>query len=293
VWLVTSYAQTKSGARTMTQAEVASPVLGFAVTGALTIDGPSPNITTMPNSSNNGISGIDANSCGGTAQPSHPAVGAYDNPNAPTNSVQTIVNAIPSGREANYVGSSGTTPDVQNVYGSLGETLGTPTGLKALIDAVAAAPGAHTYGPGSSFGDGDITLGSSSSPAVNYVDGNLTMSGNGAGYGVLVVTGKLTMSGNFSWNGLVFVIGEGDIDLSGGGNGQIRGSVLVAKTWNSYTDHTLLPTLGSPTYGWNGGGTNYIQYDHCWADNMMNSIPFTPPPSTKPLKSLSFRILPY
>ena len=119
------------------------------------------------------------------------------------------------------------------------------------------------------------------------------MNGNGQGYGVLVVTGTLSMSGNFSWNGLVFVIGEGHIDLSGGGNGQIRGSVLVAKIWNNYTDHTLLPTLGSPTYGWNGGGTNYIQYDHCWADNMMNSIPFTPPPSTKPLKTLSFRILPY
>jgi len=292
VWLVTSYAQTKSGARTMTQAEVASPVLGFAVTGALTIDGPSPNITSMPNSSNNGISGIDANSCGGTAQPPHPAIGAYDNPNAPTNSVQTIVDAIPNGREANYVGSSGTTPDVQNVYGSLGETLGTPTGLKALIDAVAAAPGVLTHGPGT-FGDGDLNLGTAASPKINYVDGNLTMNGNGQGYGVLVVTGTLSMSGNFSWNGLVFVIGEGHIDLSGGGNGQIRGSVLVAKIWNNYTDHTLLPTLGSPTYGWNGGGTNYIQYDHCWADNMMNSIPFTPPPSTKPLKTLSFRILPY
>ncbi len=296
VWLLTSYAQTKSGARTMTQAEVASPVLGFATTAALTIAGPSPSMGAMPNSSNYGISGIDANSCGTGGQPPHPAVGAYDNPNAPTGSVQTIIDSIPAGRQGNYVGSSGTTPDVQNVYGSLGETMGTPTGLKALIDAVAAAPGAHTFGPGS-YTDSNIKAQVDyrvqSNPKVIYVDGDLNIGGNETGYGILVVTGKLTMQGNFTWKGLVFVVGEGWAELGGGGGGQIVGSVFISKIWDNYTDHTLLPTLGSPHIQWNGGGTNYIQYDHCWADDMMNNVPFTPPPSTKPLKTLSFRILPY
>ena len=58
-----------------------------------------------------------------------------------------------------------------NIFGSLGETMSTPTGLKAFIDAVAAAPGAHVYGSDPSY----IDLGSAAHPAINYVDGDLTL----------------------------------------------------------------------------------------------------------------------
>ena len=37
---------------------------------------------------------------------------------------------------------------------------------------------------------------------------------------------------------------------------------------------------------------NGITYDHCWSDNLMEKIPFTPPPTTKALKILSTRSLP-
>src|SRR6185295_4016796 len=56
-WLLTSLAQTKTGARSMVQMEVASPVLGFASGGALTLDGPNPIMDAMPNSMNFGIAG--------------------------------------------------------------------------------------------------------------------------------------------------------------------------------------------------------------------------------------------
>ena len=55
----------------------------------------------------------------------------------------------------------------------------------------------------------------------------------------------------------------------------------------------LLSTLGTPTVNWSGGGGNGIYYDHCWADNMLNKIPFNPGPTTQPLKILSTRTISY
>ncbi len=289
VWLLTSFAQTKTGARSMLQMEVASPVLGFATGGALTLDGPSPAIDAMPNSNNFRIQGADANSCHETADPDHPAIDGYDDPNAspPTNSVESIKASLP--RPDHYTGSGGT-PSVQNGYASLGETMTTPTGLKALIDAVRVAPGAHYY---NSSTVGSFNPSSTTNSSITYVDGDLNLGGNSTGRGILVVTGTLTMHGNFSWYGLMLVVGDGKYEGSGGGNGDIKGMLLVAKIWDNYTDQNLLNTVGSPTFHWNGGGGNGIQFDHCLSTNLMNAVPFTPPPSTKPLKILSFKMLPY
>lgn len=316
IYLLTSLAQTRSGARAMTQAEVASPVLGWNSTGALTLDGPNPSISSLPSSANFIVNGNDSNSCSETAEPTHPAVGTYDDPNAnpPTTSTQSVTNTITAGNiESHYTGT-GSTPSVQNVYDGLGDTLGTPTGLKALIDAVRDAPGAHVYGESPT----SIELGScgcatksytdplgqvSNIPIYNstnitavtdYVDGDLTLDGNNEGYGILVVTGTLTMKGNFKWNGVVLVIGDGIANFSGGGAGKVNGTLLVSKIWTNHTtNRTLLSSVGSPTISWSGGGGNGIQYDHCWSTNLMQTLPFTPPPSTRPLKVLSIRSLPY
>src|SRR6185503_9437157 len=108
VYLLTSLAQTASGARSMAQMEVSSPVLGYATGGALTLDGPSPIIGTFPNSNGYWIKGQDANSCGETAMATVPAIDGYDDPNAdpPTHSVQTIISSLP--RPDHYIGAGGT-----------------------------------------------------------------------------------------------------------------------------------------------------------------------------------------
>ena len=290
VYLMTSLAVSDTGARTMSQMEVTTPVLNLAFEGALVLDGPAPIIQNMPDSHPFEIHGSDANSCGETARPDGPAIGAYDDPENPTSpsSVSTIIGSIPSGRLGNYTGSGGT-PSVQNVFGALGETMTTATGLKALIDAVRAAPGATTYpnDPGS------INYGSAANPVINYVDGDLTVTGSKDGYGILVVTGTAVLSGNFSWHGIVLVVGDGIADYGGGGNGIIQGSMYVAKIWDNSVSKNLLTPLGSPSFNWNGGGGNGIYYDHCWANNMANKIPFVPPPTAKPLKVLSMRSLSY
>jgi hypothetical protein len=289
VWLITAYAQTKTGARSMVQMEAASAIVGFADGGALTLDGPNPNIDAMPNSNPYHISGYDANSCGDTPQLPHPAIDAYDDPNAnpPTNSVTTVTDSIP--RPDHYIGSGGT-PSVQNGFAGLGETMGTPLGMSGLMSAIYNTPGAVHYNstnpPPLGF-PGNTTLSS-----ITYVSGNLTLSGNGSGQGILVVTGTLTLMGTEGWNGIIFVVGDGNVQYSGGGNNVINGSLWVANIWDD-TTHNLLPTMGSPTFHWNGGGGNGIYYDHCLTDNLMTAVNTSSLHSIHPPKSLSFRILPY
>jgi hypothetical protein len=288
VYLLTSFAQTKSGARSMLQQEVTTPVIGFAPGGALTLDGPNPVMDAMPNSVNFYIRGQDANTCSESADPDHPAIDGFDDPDAnpPTASVQTIKNSLP--RPDHYLGAGGT-PSVQNGYESLGETMGTPQGLSSYMTAIYnAAPPSSRY---TNATVGSFNPNTTNRNSITYVDGDLTLNGNGTGSGILVVTGTLTMSGNFTWYGTVFVVGQGDMQFNGGGNGQILGMLWDAKIRDS--SGNLLNTMGSPTFGWNGGGVNSVQFDHCLSTNLLTAIPFTPTPSTKPLKVLSFRILPY
>jgi hypothetical protein len=59
VFLVTAMSMTRSGARAMAQAELASPVSGAWFPGALTLNGPNPTMAAMPNSTIFTINGLD------------------------------------------------------------------------------------------------------------------------------------------------------------------------------------------------------------------------------------------
>jgi len=304
VYLLTSYAQTKTGARSMLQMEVAMPVLGFNPGGALTLDGPNPTIDAMPNSMNFFIKGNDANSCVETADAPHPAIDGYDDPNAPTptSSVATIIGSLP--RPDHYTGS-GPTPSVANGYAALGETMTDPNNLNSILASIktAAAAQGHSYtGPATSVALGNCPT-NTSDPAcqtvIDYVDGDLDL-GPSTGYGILAVTGSLSWHGNFSWKGLIFAVGDGNVSFAGGGNGEIDGTVFVSKIWDSTCTGSavaghgnLCTSVQSPTFHWNGGGGNGIRFDHCWATNLMNQVPLGNFSSGKLGKMVSFRILPY
>jgi hypothetical protein len=116
----------------------------------------------------------------------------------------------------------------------------------------------------------NINIGSQSSPQVTVVNGNLTMSGNTRGGGILVVTGTLTMSGNSGFYGIVIVAGSGNFVSNGGGNGEFDGTILVAKTRDSSGNR--LSTLGEPVVDWSGGGGNGVYYNTCALNAAMNGI---------------------
>jgi hypothetical protein len=112
---------------------------------------------------------------------------------------------------------------------------------------------------------GSGPYGTNAAPQVTYVNGDFNF-GNASGAGVLVVTGTLNITGNSSFNGLILVIGQGSLSESGGGNGQFNGSIFLAKTNSSTAPYPQLAALGTPQIAWNGGGTNGIQFNSCWAN---------------------------
>ena len=313
VYLITALGYSPAGARAMMQIEAAPAIRALNMPGALTLAGPQPNFGA-PNSNNFMIDGTDHPNgyvdthgnatapapagCSTTASPPHPSIGVYDDPNNPTSpsSVATVLTDIPANRlSTNYPGLNAS-PDVQNVYGALGDQGTTPSGMDSIVSSISALPGAIVYTGNQT--DNTINLGSLSgasppvmTPAIDVVYGNVDFNGNTNGYGILVVTGTLTFRGNMSWNGIVLAIGEGNIVFAGGGSGTINGSVLAAKTKDSSGNE--LTNLGVPTLDWSGGGGNGIYYDHCYADGLLSMIPMTVPASAKPLTILSIKSLTY
>jgi len=104
--------------------------------------------------------------------------------------------------------------------------------------------------------------GSVASPAFTFVDGDCTLDG---GAGLLIVTGNLLMNGNPSFSGIILVLGGGSVNRDGGGNGNIYGSMVVAKFGATSGD------FQAPFFNTNGGGTSTMQYDSNANDNAMNT----------------------
>ena len=140
-----------------------------------------------------------------------------------------------------------------------------PVQLNNMVSNLAnAADVAYSCGIGAPC-NGAGPYGTDAAPQITYVNGDFNF-GSSSGSGVLIVTGTLNITGNSSFNGLILVIGQGMITEQGGGNGQFNGSVFLAKTNSSTPPYSTLASLATPVIQWNGGGTNGIQYNSCWAN---------------------------
>jgi hypothetical protein len=113
--------------------------------------------------------------------------------------------------------------------------------------------------------------GTTAAPKVTFVNGNASLSG---GAGLLIVTGTLTMSGNPSFNGVILVLGDGAIQRNGGGNGDILGSIYVAKfarSWPAAENGQPHPFL-APSFHTNGGGNAELRYDSTWVQKAKDAV---------------------
>ncbi|MDP9337725.1 MAG: hypothetical protein M3P45_02535 [Acidobacteriota bacterium] len=272
IYELTALAVTTSGSRRMIQYEVSRNP--FSMPGGFIFDGSNPDFTNNPNSNALIVSGTDAAqgpSAGAGCGPAVnvAAVGVYDN--AAVTTLSTVLN-----RPDLYTSGSTATPAVANTSSSIGP-LTTVDGLTKLVSSITATAGSNVYPNGNS--STPTNLGTISSPVVNVVQGDYTLSSSGTG--ILLVTGTLTLNGSPSWNGIILDIGKGNIIKNGGGNGILNGSLFVA---NMYSDtpptYTNLIALGSnnppgiPTVNWNGGGTANLQYDSCWINTVTQSFPY-------------------
>ena len=144
-----------------------------------------------------------------------PSLPGISTPNDPT----TITNNI-NGQQEDNVQGSGADPSVQ------------PSNVNLDVQALAAAWSMLA----------DITLvGNQNNPSstgwgtvatnppdlkVVHIQGNLDISGNMTGAGVLVVDGNFKMGGTINWSGIILVLG--DVDVVGGGNAKnIVGGLVV------------------------------------------------------------------
>ena len=178
---------------------------------------------------------------------------------------------------------------MQNGFEALGETMGTPTGLRALMDAfeLQASLQGHLYGNDPS----SIALGTASNPIIDYVEGDLTMNGGPIGYGILVVTGTLIMGGDFHWYGPIFVVGDRNRRFQRQWLCDNHRLGLGSQDWDNYTNKNLLNTVGAPI----SPGTVVVATASTTTTagpESSRQVPFIPPPSTAPLKILSTRTIP-
>ncbi|MEK7348706.1 MAG: pilus assembly PilX N-terminal domain-containing protein [Candidatus Eisenbacteria bacterium] len=75
------------------------------------------------------------------------------------------------------------------------------------------------------------TWGSIGDLKIVHVTGDLSVSGNASGAGVLVVDGNFDMSGTFNWSGVILCLG--DVTITGGGTAkQVVGAMMVQGTLN-------------------------------------------------------------
>jgi type IV pilus assembly PilX-like protein len=310
VYLVTSLAVTQSGSRRIGQYETAAYNI-TPPPGTLGLDGPSATYNNG-SSNNFTIDGWDGSSptnlsCSSmsSCQSNYPPGGC-----APTGTEFTAVsvadsagqtnvdNAIegisPSGpnRSASYIGL-GDGPGVPSVsvnpaYAPTGPW-GNPNVLNNLVTELANSADVVYDNGGTGCGfhnsvlgqSGSVpgactipspTLGRAGAPQITYANGDLTLTGNTTGYGVLVVTGTLTYMGNFTFNGLVLVVGQGAMVAAGGGRGTFYGSVFVGNTNSHSSPYGQMGALGTPSLNWSGGGTNGIYYNSCYANILGNNL---------------------
>jgi hypothetical protein len=195
------------------------------------------------------------------AQPAKPAVGVLSPGDIPI-----AESTIPGNRLNHYLGSGGS-PSVGDISSVLPPTEQTVTNLNQLVSTITQVANNVIPGPAST-----VPMGSASDPQITVVNGDLTLSGNNTGYGILVVTGTLTFSGDTGWRGIVLVVGQGNMVENGGGNNEFDGAVLVAKTLDA--SGLPLAMLGQPILNWNGGGGNGVYYDSCWINNAASGLTY-------------------
>ena len=122
----------------------------------------------------------------------------------------------------------------------------------------------ETYAPGTSLSG--APLGTMAAPKVVAIDGTgyagspaFTLNAS-EGAGVLIVkNGTLRLAGATNWTGLVILVGENaSIDMAGGGDKAIYGSVLIAETVNPTT--TIAAGNGNLKVRYSCGGLDVANF---------------------------------
>ncbi|MBU4581805.1 MAG: pilus assembly PilX N-terminal domain-containing protein [Proteobacteria bacterium] len=165
-----------------------------------------------------------------------------------------VVNNLTSiNRIDNYTCSS--PPCINNEAATIDPTWNSVSGIEGLYNTLMSMADVVTTGTTTLTA---AQVGTTANRKIVVVNGDATL-GPVDGAGILIVTGQLSLYGNFNYKGLIMCIGQGNLFRYGGGNGDIEGAILVARTRDA--SNNLLTTLGDSTYNTNGGGNSDIIYN--------------------------------
>jgi hypothetical protein len=269
---ITALASLPNGTQKLLQYVVApsTPDLSFGGAGspnpsfpaALTLVGNNVNFDG-PSSTAFNINGHDQFSVGACA-PGPSAVSAIGYTNGADSSLSNILKGNVTANGSHYFGA-GMPPNVSNVSGLAPQLPQTPSGLDALVQAIAQNADAVLTGP---VEETSLPAGMlSGTPETVVVNGDFDLGSHSTGFGVLVVTGTFSYDTDSSWKGIILVIGQGVVISNHltNANGEIDGAILVAKTRDSSGKLLPDPNLGSASFKSdpNGGGLG-VYYSSCW-----------------------------
>jgi hypothetical protein len=289
VYLVTSLAVSKRGAKRMAQYEISRSTFP-QIPGGLTFNGPGATFEP-PSSTNYSIDGADHATASSTCNPKGTKVHAITAfTGVDSTAIQNTINTNSPSHPENYTGLGtdrpssmggpltpdvvdGSSTDPQTGYVPLAglttvkENTDLVDGLTTSADLLVPVPGGttvtnsdvrsrnsacSTYPMGTTDTSAPLAC---QGPKITVIQGNAKLT-NAGGTGILLVTGNLELAGNLTWDGLVLVIGSGQLVMSGGGTKTINGGVYVANT-------TAGATLGAVNVDMNGGGNSHLLYDSC------------------------------
>ncbi len=208
--------------------------------------------------------------------PDHPAVNVvYDDP--PQNSSETVEDIIDSLKKNEKDNFTGTGEPPSIVDGTV-DVKADPDSQK-ILDARFLEKFVNTV---SLFADEKVApgqqpkngYGTAENPRTIVAEGDLKITGNATGWGLLVVKGELELKGTFAYNGMMLIVGKGSLNI--GGSASVLGGVLLANI------DPQTHELGTATFSDHGGGN-----DSAGIYNSSEKIAFAL--SQVPMRTISWR----
>jgi Tfp pilus assembly protein PilX len=266
--LVTATGYGPRGAQKKLQMIVKKAAFDIDPPATITVAGGSSMTFGLGSSNASGYSGNDL------ASPPEPTLPAIAVAAANVTTAQTAINGL-NGTSGSTAPS--TCPVGSQVYPCAADTLTTANTPGFLQSANAARAFLATakvlaQSQGRYFSSKPASLGTSTTPMFTFIDNyggdTVTLGPGYQGNGLLIVTGDLDTNGNTDFDGIILVLGGGVMTRSGGGNGVIAGSIIVAAFDPSPTATT---GFNAPTFDVSGGGNSDIAFDSVKINNALKS----------------------
>jgi len=269
--LVSSTGYGPKGAVKKLEALVARTSFSFDPPATITLAGGSTMNFSLGSSA---VVGYSGNDFAVPPQAGKPTVAVSSGNVTPAQGVINTLNGIPGTAAPATCGSNQVTPCVaapltsSNTPGFL-SSANSARALLVQLKALAVQQGRY-------FTSQPANLGTISAPLFTFVDNYatgtpVTLGPGLQGVGLLVATGDVNTNGNTDFKGIILALGSGTFTRSGGGNGLISGSVVVAKFDDIYNPLNTTTGFGAPTFTVAGGGNSNLDYNSTDIANALNS----------------------